>query len=803
MKKIFLGVVASAMLLGGLQFATQNNFLTTKAETLAPSLYSKIATAINAAETNAFEINKNPELFDSTNQTFIGAVQARKDVETYASSIEASSAYDFSKKYAETFALSVDTNAKVYETVTADVAGKFKRSTVGETYKQKIESYEYYYWFTQKYVVNIDWGAANICDALSDSFKRELNSVNDIISAKKLLQKYGSHVYSTYILGGKLEITKYFVQEASYELSESEKSMSVSLNVIVETSKVDAKVNGSVDLSSYESNSQTSSNVFTKLDYHAYGGNTNGAATASDLFQYKTQFGTGTASGFLYEAWTNSFNNDNADLKVILAEGSIPIWDVLDNATYGSKKELLHKAFDNMSYESYATKCGEFGVACNYFSSLDYVSRGSNISVVPYETSINLPDSTQVTISLSDLVTDAFNESDYNLALSSDGAATLSNNVLTIKPSTVGMSFDILLNIYGLKAYSLTVYVKKEFYSGGYGTSQQPYLLSNKTDFISFLATYATSEGADSTPYFKVANDIDLGGEKLDVGGSSIAQPFEGILDGGNHAIKNFTINASTFSDDFYNIGIFGANNGVIKNLVVDSVVVLINGSVVIGMEDVQINCGILAGTNTGVINNCRIVNSSIRMVSDFKKNNSEMNLGGITGLSSGLVQYSSVMNCCVLGITTSGKGKLNVGGLIGVLNGSTLEKSYIYYSVVNANNVKKETTYALGGLVGIARQYKKADGEVVKAKIDTCLVANMFFNKDGGRFGYVAGFADGVICTNCYYAAKKEQSIENKKSSGCTRKNELSLAAISNASFNEEWVDGQYGPVLAKHVSD
>ena len=186
-----------------------------------------LATAIDVSDTNTFENNKNPQIFNPTNAAFRSAVSARKDIDTYASSIESTSAYEFSQKYSKTFSSSLDTSVSVYG-VTTDISGKFDTNANTESWKQKVESYEYYYWFAQKYIVNIDWKSENISDALSSSFKRELNNVNSVVSAKELLREYGTHVYNKYVLGRKLEITKYFAQDASYELSETATSVAAS-----------------------------------------------------------------------------------------------------------------------------------------------------------------------------------------------------------------------------------------------------------------------------------------------------------------------------------------------------------------------------------------------------------------------------------------------------------------------------------------------------------------------------------------------------------------------------------------------
>lgn len=113
-----------------------------------PNYYSLLATAIDASDSNAFEKNKNPQIFDSSNEAFINAVSARKDVDTYANSIDATSAYEFSQRYSKAFSTSLDTSVKVYD-VTTDISGKFDTNANTENWKQQIENYQYYYWFAQ------------------------------------------------------------------------------------------------------------------------------------------------------------------------------------------------------------------------------------------------------------------------------------------------------------------------------------------------------------------------------------------------------------------------------------------------------------------------------------------------------------------------------------------------------------------------------------------------------------------------------------------------------------------------------
>lgn len=756
--------------------------------------YKLLATAIDVSDTNTFEDNKNQQIFDSSNDIFINAVSARRDVDTYASSIESSSAYEFSQKYSKTFSTSLDTSVSVAG-VTTDISGKFDTNVNTESWKQQIESYEYYYWFAQKYVVNIDWKAEDISEALSVSFERELNNVDSVFSAKTLLREYGTHVYSTYILGGKLEITKYFTQDAVYELSETEKSVSASLNVIVDSAKADAKVSGSVNLSTFETNSTSNKSIYSKLSYHAYGGNTNSAATVSDLFQYKTQFGTGTASGFLYEAWTNSFNEDGVPLKIVSADKAVAIWDILDNSKYSKQIDLLKRAFENMCYESYAEKCSDLGIACEYIEALSYSSKGTNVLITPYMSNIYLPENTTVNIKMSELITSELDIDNYELKLDYSKFATLTNDILIINKNTTGQKFKIQLFIDGISIYELNVTIKKESYSGGYGTKQQPYLLGTKGDLLTAIGDFS-----DSNYYYQLISDIDLKGEKIDVGGSGNSSSFDGVFDGDGYSIKNGTVKASSFKDGFANVGLFGSNKGIIKNLTLNNVVCLTNGLLSIN-NDVSVAAGILVGFNDGIISNCQVKNSSIRVASTISSSISNVNIGGLAGYSQGLIEFSAIVNCNICGITTEGSGKINVGGIVGKLSGAKITESYVTSTNVQVEKFKK-STFTLGGVVGIMTTKTLEDGTIIKPILSMCIVYETKINKMEGKIGYIAGEENNGEFVHCYYKALMEKSVNGAAMSNCYLKNSLNINALPTA-FSENWVDGENGPVLSIHLSN
>ena len=81
--------VCLPMILGVGLFSFSPSTSPVKAAVLdSDNYYSLLATAIDVSDTNTFENNKNPQIFDPTNEAFKSAVSARKDIDTYASSIQ-------------------------------------------------------------------------------------------------------------------------------------------------------------------------------------------------------------------------------------------------------------------------------------------------------------------------------------------------------------------------------------------------------------------------------------------------------------------------------------------------------------------------------------------------------------------------------------------------------------------------------------------------------------------------------------------------------------------------------------------
>jgi hypothetical protein len=204
---------------------------------------------------------------------------------------------------------------------------------------------------------------------------------------------------------------------------------------------------------------------------------------------------------------------------------------------------------------------------------------------------------------------------------------------------------------------------------------------------------------------YRLMADIDLAGEAWIPIGTNAA-PFAGVLDGNGFSIMNLNINLSTQD----NIGLFGRNNGVIRNLAIE-------GGRIFGGNSV----GSLAGFNAGEIINCTV--REIEIVSGSG------NIGGLVGQNTGRIVDGAVED---IG-TVTGTGS-NIGSFVGSVSGGTISRSY---ATVNVNGNRYT-----GGFVG----------EIAGGIIEQCYATGNV-NATGTDAGGFAGRVSGTtaIIRNCF----------------------------------------------------
>jgi hypothetical protein len=258
------------------------------------------------------------------------------------------------------------------------------------------------------------------------------------------------------------------------------------------------------------------------------------------------------------------------------------------------------------------------------------------------------------------------------------------------------VSFVLLLSFNSLLAQ----------FSGGNGTSGNPYLISSSTDLASITGSYITGGF-----YFKQTANIDIASYLNWTPIGTSTSPFSGFYDGNGKTISNLKISANTSTNSTYR-GLFGATSSttVISNLSLTSVSVLARNYT-----------GALAGQNRGKIFNC----SSVGTVTGRTPT------GGLVGYNLNTGEINNCFSNCVVA------GYNNVGGLVGQNEGT------LSYSYATGSLSASAVSYAnIAGLVG-------TNSGSISQCFATVDVTSVTLGALGGCF--VANNSSSGTITNCY----------------------------------------------------
>lgn len=254
----------------------------------------------------------------------------------------------------------------------------------------------------------------------------------------------------------------------------------------------------------------------------------------------------------------------------------------------------------------------------------------------------------------------------------------------------------------------------------GTGTEADPYQIKTRDDLV--LLSQKTEDCTDYNPnvppkytpqvqafkgkYFKVMNDIDMGGTNFTSIGRSFTNRFAGTFDGGNHTISNLSVNTQQAFG-----GLFG---------VCDTVAVLKN--VRLDKADVYMTAnygGILAAWTYGPIDNCHVSNSSLvvqgqvaggiggvvfGMSNSTTTNTQIVCTGGWQGGCAGEI-HSYLRDCSATDVTIigyPGAGQC-VGGVVGLVAATPVERVYFSGTVdgYSLGAPSSSTGILAGGICG------------------------------------------------------------------------------------------------------
>jgi hypothetical protein len=325
-------------------------------------------------------------------------------------------------------------------------------------------------------------------------------------------------------------------------------------------------------------------------------------------------------------------------------------------------------------------------------------------------------------------------------------------------------------------------------FAAGSGTKNDPYAICTATQ----LANVNTALSA----YYFVGEDITLSDQWLPLGSTSTS-PFSGTFDGRGFQISGLNITASGPER-----GLFGRNDGVLKNVTVDGSITVVGSSTKVG---------VLAGANYGTITGSRSsglatgsstvslvgglvgysAGGSISLSSSSASVDGGTLVGGLVGGAYADASPATVIERCssmgaVTGITSF------IGGFAGILEGATVRNSYAKI-IANFSGLD-----SVGGFAGVAQMSARIEQSYVyglAGSVPSGASNNNHFTGSGG---------DPTLYSEAY-----AQNDLASSATGGDYATLLSAASMKNTAtyssvftgfdFNKVWFppDGTNGPTL------
>ena len=292
-------------------------------------------------------------------------------------------------------------------------------------------------------------------------------------------------------------------------------------------------------------------------------------------------------------------------------------------------------------------------------------------------------------------------------------------------------------------------------FAGGTGTAEDPYQIANGAQ-LAYLASSVNNGETYEEKNFVLTANIDLNGlpwtpiansfSDALLGGSDY-RVFAGNFDGNGYTISNVSIGSEAAPLEADVFGFFGATEGKISNLNLDTV--SIHGIAKVASIGAVVGfAGGLVGSSGGSIENCHVTGLTMDMSAPSNVYAAAYWVGGLVGALDGT---QLINECSVSGSITEKAGKGSIGGLIGELG----KAAKITYSRSDVTvNVKAD--YYGGANVGgfIGKGNGKTDAETI---IRNCYATG---NVTGGA--YTGGFAGGLWglnIKNCYASGNVSQA--------------------------------------------
>lgn len=350
-------------------------------------------------------------------------------------------------------------------------------------------------------------------------------------------------------------------------------------------------------------------------------------------------------------------------------------------------------------------------------------------------------------------------------------------------------------------------------FSGGTGTEEDPYLISDASDMQTLSKMVEDEQNTFEGQYFLMTNDINMSsianfrsiGNQFGRQDSGIdgIRPFSGTFDGGNHVLRNVTI-----SNSYNFVGVFGIVNGAtIKNLTISNSSFFASSGVapligeileyavvqnchvtsdVVVSNEMMYASGLIAGAMEYLgapagkcvrISDC----TTAARVTDFT--------GGASGIICSQSAKGAIIERCGNMAEVTSQNHHVAGICMKVRNTTTISDCYntgkLFMQDQNSHGGEIQTNCCGGGIVATAADILYTDQYLT---IENCYTAG-YLSESSTRLHVIYNadelYGENYIMTNNYYDAEKGNIYE--KYATAVEKNVMKSETFVNLLNNNE----------------
>ncbi len=253
------------------------------------------------------------QIDNDMNYAYMDSNTANRTISVSETSIE-----EYSKKFAEKLEGKLKVDLK--KVVSGEAEGKFSESKVSSQNSKTVYNTVM---FTAQRVSYFIVNNENLYELAKKNTAAWSDLTNPNILPAEIFEKYGTHIVTGVILGGRLELN--YTLSSTDENKSEEELLAIAGKITANLSAVSGEVQASFDKSEIESAKK--SNCQIKTNVNTYGGTSTKDTLVTSLETYNTGFAN----------WYDSLDESNYALIDVTNDGLVPIWQVLKNPSNPSE----------------------------------------------------------------------------------------------------------------------------------------------------------------------------------------------------------------------------------------------------------------------------------------------------------------------------------------------------------------------------------------------------------------------------------------------------------------------------------